>query len=62
MEAEEPAMAVDLEKLNQDVRTPDGFMIEPVTDAATMKERNGFIGRLGAGEPRGTQLMNGFCV
>lgn len=62
LEAEEPAMAVDLEKLNQDIRTPDGFMIERVTDAATLKEKNVIISRFGMGRSLGSLLVDLFSA
>jgi ribosomal protein S18 acetylase RimI-like enzyme len=54
---EQPAMAVDLRKLNEDVTTPAGFVIERVPDAATLEEKHGWIRRLGAGRSLGTLLM-----
>ena len=62
LEAEEPAMAVDLGKLDQDMRTPDGFVIEHVTDAATMKEKHIWITQLGMGKSLGMLLMDMFSA
>ncbi len=58
LKAEEPAMAVDLRKLNQDIRMPDGFTIEHVTDPATMKEKHIWITQLGTGKSLGTLVMD----
>lgn len=62
LEAEEPAMAVDLRKLDQDMRMPGGFIIEHVTDAATMKEKHIWITQLGMGKSLGTLLMDMFST
>lgn len=62
LEAEEPAMAVDLEKLNQDLRAPDGFRVERVTDAATLKEKNVIISQFRAGRSLGTLLVDLFSA
>jgi len=60
--AEQPAMAVDLQKLNQGVTPPDGLIIERVTDASTMKEKHGWIRQLGVGKSLGTLLMDLFSA
>lgn len=62
LEAEEPAMAVELGKLYQDVRAPNGFMIERVTDAATMKDKHIWINQFGMGKSLGTLLMDMFSA
>lgn len=62
LEAEQPAMAVDLSKLDQDIKMPDGFMIQHVTDAATMKEKHIWINQFGPGKTLGTLLMNMFSA
>lgn len=62
LEAEEPAMAVDLRKLDRDMKTPDGLMIEHVTDAATMKEKHIWIGQFEMGKSLGTLLMDMFSA
>jgi ribosomal protein S18 acetylase RimI-like enzyme len=54
---EQPAMAVDLEQLNQDIITPDGLVVDRVTDADSMKEQHGWIRQLGTGKSLGTLLM-----
>ena len=59
---EEPAMAVDLERLNQDTRTPAGFMIERVSDVATLREKNIITSKLGAGKSLGTLLLDLFTA
>jgi ribosomal protein S18 acetylase RimI-like enzyme len=62
LEEVEPAMAIDLENLNLDGRTPEGFVIERVADAATLKERNVVISKVGAGRSLGTLLMELFIA
>jgi ribosomal protein S18 acetylase RimI-like enzyme len=57
LEAEEPAMAVDLMQLDQPMKTPEGLMIEHVSDAATMKEKHIWITQLGMGKSLGSLLM-----
>lgn len=59
---EQPAMAVDLEKLNQEIRPPDGFTIERVVDSATLKEKHGWIRRFGQGKSLGTLIMDLFTA
>ncbi len=58
LEAEEPAMAVDLGKLNRDVRMPDSLRIERITGAEMMKEKHVWIGRFGEGRSLGTLLVD----
>lgn len=58
LEAEQPAMAADLEKLNRDIRTPDGLKIERITDAEMMKEKHVWISQFGEGKALGTLLVD----
>lgn len=59
---EQPAMAVDLQKLNQNIQMPDEFIVERVTDAATMKEKHGWIRQFGVGKSLGTLVMDLFTA
>ncbi len=40
-EAEEPGMALDLRRMNETVRAPDGLTIEPVTDRVALEDWTG---------------------
>ena len=62
LEEEQPAMAVDLQKLNQDVRTPAGLKIERVSNAATLKEKHVWISRFAEGKSLATLLIHMFSV
>jgi ribosomal protein S18 acetylase RimI-like enzyme len=55
---EQPAMAADLTKLNEDVPTPTGLLIERVIDAATMQVKHGWLRSLGEGNPFGQLLVD----
>lgn len=55
---EQPAMAVDLTKVNQGIRPPDGLTIERLTSTAAIKEKHGWIRRLGLGRSLGTLLLD----
>ncbi|MBE0411634.1 MAG: GNAT family N-acetyltransferase [Anaerolineales bacterium] len=57
---EQPAMVIDLAKLKQNNRTPDGFVIERIRDAATMKEKHGWISQFREGKSLGTLLVDMF--
>lgn len=57
---EEPAMAVDLKRLNHEMRAPDDFKIERLTDAATMKEKHIWISQFDEGKSLGSILMDMF--
>jgi ribosomal protein S18 acetylase RimI-like enzyme len=55
---EQIAMAVDLEKVNEEITTPDSFRVERVPSPAAMKSQHGWIRRLGTGKSLGTLLMD----
>ncbi|MDX1665458.1 MAG: GNAT family N-acetyltransferase, partial [Candidatus Promineifilaceae bacterium] len=55
---EQPAMAVDLQRLNEGARRPDGLIIERITVAAMMKEKHGWIRGSGSGKTLGTLLLD----
>ena len=59
---EQPAMAADLQKLNQNIQMPDDFIVERVTDAATMKEKHGWIRQFAVGKSLGTLVMDLFTA
>ena len=58
LEEEEPAMAVDLRQLDQDLKMPDGLLIEHVTDATTLKEKHIWITQFGMGKSLGTLSLD----
>jgi GNAT superfamily N-acetyltransferase len=51
-------MAVDLAKLNEDIMPPDGLNIERLSSTEAIKEKHGWIRRLGEGKSLGTLLLN----
>lgn len=55
---EQPAMAIDLKKLNENIRTREGLKIERIDDAETMKEKHGWIRGLGEYKTLGSLLMD----
>lgn len=55
---ERPAMAVDLKTLNENIRTREGLKIERIDNAETMKEKHGWIRRLGEGKTLGALIMD----
>jgi ribosomal protein S18 acetylase RimI-like enzyme len=59
---EQPAMTVDLEKLNQDIRPPVGLTIERLVDSDTLKEKHGWIRQFGQGKSLGTLIMDLFSA
>jgi ribosomal protein S18 acetylase RimI-like enzyme len=59
---EEPSMAVDLENLKQDLKTPDGLVIQRLTNAAAMQEKHGWISTFGEGRNLGSLLLNMFSA
>lgn len=58
LEEEQPAMAVDLKQLNETIRTREGFKIERIDHAGTMKEKHGWIRASGEGKTLGALLMD----
>jgi ribosomal protein S18 acetylase RimI-like enzyme len=59
---EEPSMSIDLENLKQDIKTPDGLVIERITNAAAMQEKHGWISTFGEGRNLGTLLLDLFSA
>lgn len=59
---EQPAMAIDLEKVNPDIRAPDGLKIERIADVEMLKESHGWIRQLGGGKSLGTLLVDVWSV
>jgi hypothetical protein len=47
---EQIAMAVDLQKLNEDITTPVKFPVQRVSSPAVMKEKHGWISPVGGGK------------
>jgi ribosomal protein S18 acetylase RimI-like enzyme len=55
---EQPAMAVDLTKLKDDLKTPEGLIIKHITDLSSMKAKHGWIRQLGTGKTLGTLIVD----
>jgi ribosomal protein S18 acetylase RimI-like enzyme len=55
---EQPAMAADLTKLKDNLKTPEGLIIEHLSDATTMRAKHGWIRQLGTGKTLGTLIID----
>lgn len=55
---EQPAMAVDLEKVNRDINTPDGLEIVRMSTLELLRENHGWIRQLGGDKSLGTLLVD----
>lgn len=55
-------MTVDLRALPESLPSPDGLVIERITDAAELKERHVWIRRLGGGKSLGALLVDLWSV
>jgi predicted GNAT family acetyltransferase len=55
--SDQPAMAVEIDKVNQEIKPAEGFTIERLTGIEELKEKNGWIRSLGEGKTLGTLIL-----